>query len=444
MQICACQKCYTIESFAVFDHDAAAITSDGKHQNSMQEANPGIVDRADPGNTLPLARLRFDNDIPEKWLQTVLDNTPSLLPVSLIDERVQGTLTSLGREVATAAGPIDNLFLSSDGYIVLVETKLWRNPDARRSVIAQILDYAAQIRQWNYGKIEALWKARHGGGSIWAGISPEEPEQDWVDRVSRNLTDGRMTLVVVGDGIRSQSRELLAVVGHHPNFPFRLALVEMRMYALDDQRLLLVPDILLRTEEIERAVVRITYTGPTRPIVDVDVPTPTSTTDAHVRGSLSAEAFLRDLTAKGTEGMIAAETVETLLSLIEDTGLQLDWGEGGFTLRATNPAQPGTLLSLAAATRNGMSIYGYHPWLRKQVERSATAETAERAVAAQKELFRQFGGQPTSSGQQINVSLRDLRQREREFVLGLVALRDEVNRLIIESQTGEEPDTRSS
>jgi hypothetical protein len=408
----------------------------------MPETNPVLVDRADPGHTLSLTRLRFDNDIPETWLQTALDNTPSLLPLSLIDERVQGTLTSLGREVATAAGPIDNLFLSSDGYMVLVETKLWRNPDARRSVIAQILDYAAQIRRWNYAQVETLWKARHGGASMWSGIAPEEPEQDWVDRVSRNLAEGRLALLIVGDGIRSQSKELLDVVGHHPDFPFRLALVEMRMYALDDKRLLLVPDILLKTEEIERAVVRISYVGSTPPAVDVEVPTSTSSTGRPARGSLSAEAFLRDLTAKGPDGIIAAETVERLL--IEETGLQLDWGGGGFIVRATNPVRPATLLSLATATRNGMSIYGYHPWLRKQVEQSATAEAAERAVAAQKEFFLRFGGQPTSSGLQINIPLRGLRQREQDFVQGLELLRDEVNRLIMESQTATDQKASSS
>src|SRR5688572_28051727 len=162
----------------------------------MRETAPVLVDREDPTRTIALTRLRFENDISESWLQGVLDNTPSLLPLSAIDGRVQGTLTSLGREIATASGPIDNLFLSSDGYVVLVETKLWRNPDARRSVVAQILDYAAQIRRWDYTQLEALWKRRHGAANMWTGLAPEEPEQDWVDRVSRNLSEGRLTLLV--------------------------------------------------------------------------------------------------------------------------------------------------------------------------------------------------------------------------------------------------------
>ncbi len=33
---------------------------------------------------------------------------------------------------------------------MLVEAKLWRNPEARRKVIGQILDYAKELSRWNY------------------------------------------------------------------------------------------------------------------------------------------------------------------------------------------------------------------------------------------------------------------------------------------------------
>src|SRR5688500_14300920 len=108
----------------------------------MAKADPVVVLRSNPKQSTALTRLAFQNDIPEDWLQELLDAMPNLLPVSKIDDRIQGALASLGREVETPAGPIDNVFLSNDGYVVVVETKLWRNPEARRSVIAQILDYA--------------------------------------------------------------------------------------------------------------------------------------------------------------------------------------------------------------------------------------------------------------------------------------------------------------
>ncbi|MEA2045927.1 MAG: hypothetical protein U9N48_05320 [Euryarchaeota archaeon] len=63
-------------------------------------------------------------------------------------------LLSVGREVATDVGSIDNLYLSAQGYLTIVETKLWRNPEARREVVGQIIDYAKEISRWSFEELE--------------------------------------------------------------------------------------------------------------------------------------------------------------------------------------------------------------------------------------------------------------------------------------------------
>ncbi len=78
------------------------------------------------------------NRFPETWLQELLHNHPHILPVEEI-EPIFSPLVPIGREIATDAGPIDNLFISKAGYPVLVETKLWRNTEARREVLAQTI-----------------------------------------------------------------------------------------------------------------------------------------------------------------------------------------------------------------------------------------------------------------------------------------------------------------
>ena len=40
---------------------------------------------------------------------------------------------------------LDNLIMTNRGQLALVEVKLWRNPEARRKVVAQALDYAAAV-----------------------------------------------------------------------------------------------------------------------------------------------------------------------------------------------------------------------------------------------------------------------------------------------------------
>lgn len=90
-----------------------------------------------------------DKFIGEEYLQDAISRNPQLLPVEEIDPSY-APLLSLGREI----DGIDNLFISPLGRITLVETKLWRNPEAVREVVAQILEYAARMIQWSYSDLE--------------------------------------------------------------------------------------------------------------------------------------------------------------------------------------------------------------------------------------------------------------------------------------------------
>jgi len=47
--------------------------------------------------------------------------------------------------------------MNSSGYLTLVETKLWRNPESRRTVIGQIIDYAKELSRLSYeGLLDAI------------------------------------------------------------------------------------------------------------------------------------------------------------------------------------------------------------------------------------------------------------------------------------------------
>src|SRR5437773_11770677 len=85
----------------------------------------------------------------ESWLQEVLRKQPGILPTAEI-EPVFHPLVPIGREVSAGMGSIDNLYISHRGYLVLVETKLWRNPEAKREVVAQAIDYGSSIAKWSY------------------------------------------------------------------------------------------------------------------------------------------------------------------------------------------------------------------------------------------------------------------------------------------------------
>ena len=115
-----------------------------------KDVNLGSLDK--------LERMSLDrtgSEINEKWLQELIDNAPNVLPVSQVYARAAGDLHSMGYEITTSnGGSIDNVVISGSGHLIVVETKLWRNHQARREVVAQILEYAQDVKHWDYEKVE--------------------------------------------------------------------------------------------------------------------------------------------------------------------------------------------------------------------------------------------------------------------------------------------------
>ncbi|RWO26481.1 hypothetical protein [Mesorhizobium sp.] len=94
----------------------------------------------------------------EKWLQTLLFARPELVILDRM-EADAGAFVPIVRELPLAREGgvvfLDILGISRSGRLVLVECKLWRNPQARREVIAQILEYATLARGLSYSDLTA-------------------------------------------------------------------------------------------------------------------------------------------------------------------------------------------------------------------------------------------------------------------------------------------------
>ena len=130
----------------------------------------------------------------ELWLQTFVFEHSEALPIAEI-EPVFGPLIPVCTELGTKAGPVDLVFINSEGLLTIVECKLWKNPEARRQVIAQILDYAKEISSWSYEELEDAVRrsSKQKLQSLYqlvASSSEELDERDFVDSVDRNLKRG--------------------------------------------------------------------------------------------------------------------------------------------------------------------------------------------------------------------------------------------------------------
>ena len=98
-----------------------------------------IIQHAD-GSTLNAQRLPLGETAghDEAWLRDQLFDNPQCLPVNDLDPSF-GPLIPLCRELRTEAGPVDIAYINQHGLLTLVECKLWRNPEARRKVVAQVI-----------------------------------------------------------------------------------------------------------------------------------------------------------------------------------------------------------------------------------------------------------------------------------------------------------------
>ena len=199
----------------------------------------------------------------ETWLQGLIYRFPQLLPVSEIEQGF-GTLLPVCMELPTPSGYADNLYVTETGNLALAECKLWRNPEARRQVVTQIIDYAHTMARWNYEELEAAIRSgkrlddgRIDGLFSLFGEESELDEPAFFDAVSRNLRLGRILLMIVGDGIREGVETLTAYLQMHAGFHFALGIVEMPVFELPPHGYLVQPRVLARTVNIERGIVRL-------------------------------------------------------------------------------------------------------------------------------------------------------------------------------------------
>ena len=224
---------------------------------------------------VPLRRLRLDarsgaDGYDEDRLQRLLFETPEVLPIAEVDPAFAPAVP-LCRELPTAAGPIDLAYVSEQGRLTIVECKLWRNPEARRNAISQILDYAKEISRWSYENLnDAVLRAAkrpRSANALFELVRAQNntiDEPTFVDDVTRNLESGRFLLLVVGDGILEGVERIADYLQQSAGIRFTFGLVELAIFKMPDESaggIIVEPRVLARTFEIERAVVRLADAG---------------------------------------------------------------------------------------------------------------------------------------------------------------------------------------
>jgi hypothetical protein len=164
----------------------------------------------------------------EAWLRDTLFDNPEIIPTDDVDNSY-GPLVPLCRELVTDAGRIDAIFINERGLLTIVECKLWKNPQARREVVAQTLDYVSALAGWSYADLcEQVAAAVGRQGNIpfevvrkrvGSGLS----ERRFAEVVSQSLREGRLLVLIAGDSFREGVQSLTELVNATQQKHFPLA-----------------------------------------------------------------------------------------------------------------------------------------------------------------------------------------------------------------------------
>ena len=216
---------------------------------------------SEPLQKIPLTGDGTSANYDEAWLQKLLFRHPEALPIGEIDRAYSGAVP-VCMELNTPAGPIDALYATPQGRLVVLETKLWRNPEARRTVVGQVLDYAKELSRWTYEDIQGAVTRRTGrrGNALFDIVNEaaaELDEAEFVDEVSRSLRQGRFLLLICGDGVREGVAMIADFLERHGTLEFTFGLVEMAVYRMPDSSRLVQPRVLAQSLIAKRTVIRL-------------------------------------------------------------------------------------------------------------------------------------------------------------------------------------------
>ncbi len=199
----------------------------------------------------------------EKWLQELLFANSDLIPIQQINLNTKGFVPVCRELTIPKTGSsvfLDIFGVTPEGKLVLIECKLWRNPQARREVIAQILEYASLLHQWTYGDLTSRIKTALNSSetnplfSLVAERFPEVEEARFVDQVSTSLRTGNFDLIIAGDGIRSDVQSIADHLNQSSGLSSRMALVEFQLWENSNNDLIVIPFVPVKTELIKHRV----------------------------------------------------------------------------------------------------------------------------------------------------------------------------------------------
>ena len=204
-----------------------------------------------------LQPLREEPFSTEDILQGLLAEHPELLDGEQINPADPRRWILVDREVgisetadASSRWALDHLLIDQDAVPTLVEVKRGGNPEVRRAIVGQLLEYAAHAPEtWTVDELRDAFEARHGedADNVLYGLLQSDTDTFW-DLVTRNLAAKRLRLLFVSDDIPDPLIRVVEFLnGQMPDI--EVLAVEIKQFRGESFRTL-VPKVIGRTASV--------------------------------------------------------------------------------------------------------------------------------------------------------------------------------------------------
>ena len=189
----------------------------------------------------------------EEEVQEILALNPQIV-LNIPDLEMDDSKVVACRELTTVNGNIDVLYVTSNAEIIFLETKLIKNPESTRTVVAQVIDYIKGL---------SLFKA----DDFFLEVSKKkvanftlEDSERFRFQIQETLRNGYFKVLIIGDFINPNILGMVESIQAAPHLGFTIYLVEINAKALGNE-ILLFPKVISNTTEIERSVIRLEIVG---------------------------------------------------------------------------------------------------------------------------------------------------------------------------------------
>ncbi len=285
----------------------------------------------------------------EAELQGLLIESPFLIPIDEIREGVSPLVFAVGEFGLPGSGNTDILAFSADGDIAIIECKLAANPESRRKVIGQILEYASYLWGMSYREVDSRVQRLRGKSLpdlIEEAVAGEWDRASFDDGITQSLANGAFTMIIVVDEINDELRRIIRYINDCSKSAFSLHALEVRRFQAGGIEII-VPQL----------------HG-----LSVKPPPP-------IREKWTRDKFFRALSENVAPGTVTI--VEDLYEWSEDTADRIWFGRGVTGSFTFHYLKEGKTISVFTVITSGKLSLNYG-WLSRQVSKEVLGQFHQR------------------------------------------------------------------